>query len=46
MRGCDTQQVGLVNYLSSETRIPAIRPLRPIRQFVDTALPALSSQLA
>lgn len=45
MRGPDTQQAGLFSYLSSEERVPATHPLRPIRQYVDTALTALSPQL-
>jgi hypothetical protein len=35
MRGQDTQQAGLFSYLSSEERVPATHPLRPIRQHVD-----------
>lgn len=46
MRGQDTQQAGLFSYLSPEERVPASHPLRPIRQSVDTALTALSPQLA
>jgi transposase len=46
MRGQDTQQAGLFSYLSPEERVPVTHPLRPIRQFVDTALTALSPQLA
>lgn len=42
MRGQDTQQAGLFSYLSPEERVPATHPLRPIRQYVDTALTALS----
>jgi len=45
MRGQDTQQAGLFSYLSPEERVPAMHPLRPIRQFVDTALSAVSPQL-
>jgi transposase len=45
MRGHDTQQAGLFSYLSPEERVPATHPLRPIRQYVDTALTALSPQL-
>jgi transposase len=45
MRGQDTQQAGLFSYLSPEERVPATHPLRPIRQYVDTALTALSPQL-
>lgn len=46
MRGQDTQQAGMFSYLSPEERVPATHPLRPIRQYVDTALVALSPQLA
>ena len=46
MRGHDTQQAGMFGYLSPEERVPATHPLRPIRQYVDTALTALSPQLA
>jgi len=46
MRGQDTQQAGLFSYLSPEERVPATHPVRPIRQYVDTALTTLSSQLA
>lgn len=45
MRGHDTQQAGLFRYLSPDERVPATHPLRPIRQDVDTALTAWSSQL-
>jgi transposase len=45
MRGHDTQQAGMFSYLSPEERVPATHPLRPIRQYVDTALTALSPQL-
>ncbi len=46
MRGHDTQQAGMFSYLSPDERVPATHPLRPIRQYVDTALTALSPQLA
>jgi transposase len=46
MRGQDTQHAGLFSYRSPEERVPATHPLRPIRQSVDTALTALSPQLA
>jgi len=46
MRGQDTQQAGMFSYLSPEERVPVTHPLRPIRQSVDTALTALSPQLA
>lgn len=46
MRGQDTQQAGMFSSLSPEERVPATHPLRPIRQYVDTALVALSPQLA
>ena len=45
MRGPDTQQAGMFSYLSPEDRVPVTHPLRPIRQYVDTALTALSPQL-
>ena len=45
MRGHDTQQAGMFSYLSPEERVPATHPLRPIRQYVDTALTVLSPQL-
>ena len=45
MRGQDTQQAGLFSYLSPEERVPATHPLQPIRQDMDTALTAWSSQL-
>lgn len=45
--GQDTQQAGLLlfRYLSLEERVPATHPLRPARQYMDTALMALSAQL-
>ena len=46
MRGPDTQQAGMFSSLSPEERVPATHPLRPIQQYVDTALTALSPQLA
>lgn len=46
MRGQDTQQAGMFSYLSPEERVPATHPLRPIQQYVDTALTALSPPLA
>ena len=46
MRGQDTQQAGMFSYLSPEERVPGTHPLRPIRQDVDTALTAVSPQLA
>jgi transposase len=45
MRGQDTQQAGMFSYLSPEERVPATHPLRPIRQYMDTALTALSPKL-
>jgi transposase len=45
MRGHDTQQAGMFSDLSPEARVSATHPLRPIRQYVDTALTALSPQL-
>jgi transposase len=46
MRGHDTQQAGMFSYLSPEERVPMTHPLRPIRHYVDTALTALSPQVA
>ena len=46
MRGQDTQQAGMFSGLSPEERVPVTHPLRPIRQYVDMALTALSPQLA
>lgn len=46
MRGHDSQQAGMFSYLSPEERVPVTHPLRPIRHYVDTALSALSPQLA
>ena len=46
MRGHDAQQAGMFSSLSPEERVPVTHPLRPIRQYVDTALSALSPQLA
>lgn len=45
MRGHDTQQAGMFSYFSPEDRVPVTHPLWPIRQYVDTALIALSPQL-
>ncbi|MDE3042987.1 MAG: transposase, partial [Nitrospirota bacterium] len=45
MRGQDTQQAGMFSYLSPEERVPAAHPLRPLRQYVDTALIAVSPTL-
>lgn len=45
MRGHDTQLAGMFSYLSPEEWILVPHPLRPIRQYVDTALTALSPQL-
>lgn len=44
MRGHDVQQAALFSYLAPEQRVPATHPLRPIRQYVDAALVALSSR--
>ncbi len=46
MRGPDTQQAAMFSYLSPEERVPATHPLRPLRQYVDTALTGLSPRLA
>jgi len=45
IRGHDTQQAGMFSYLSPEERVPVTHPLRPIRQYVDTALTSLSPQV-
>ena len=45
MRGHEAQQAGMFSSLSPEERVPIPPPLRPIRQYVDTALTALSPQL-
>jgi len=42
MRGFDYQQSAMYSYLSSEQRVPADHPLRPIREMVDRALKGLS----
>ena len=39
-------KTGLFSYLSPEGRVPATHPLLPIQHYVDTALTALSPQLA
>jgi hypothetical protein len=41
MRGEDRQSGGLFSYVDLEARVPAERPLRPIRAVVDDALSAL-----
>lgn len=46
MRGHDTHQAGMFSDLSPEERVPVPHPLRPIRQYVDTALVAVSPPLA
>jgi hypothetical protein len=46
MRGQNTQQAGMFSYLSPEEQVPVTHPLRPIRQYVDTALTTLLPQLA
>lgn len=45
MRGHDARQAALFSDLSSEQRVPATHPLRPLREYVDTALAALSPRL-
>jgi transposase len=42
MRGKDTQQSAMFNYVSPERRVPVDPPLRPIRAMVDMALKGLS----
>lgn len=44
MRGHDTQQSSIFSYVSTEERIPADHPLRPVRKTVDAVLAALSSR--
>ena len=45
MRGTDSQQSHLFSYFSTEQRVPADHPLRPIRVMVDGALKRLSPRL-
>lgn len=45
MRGHDARQAALFSDLLSEQRVPATHPLRPLREYVDTALAALSPRL-
>jgi transposase len=44
MRGQDTQQCSMFSYVSTEERVPASHPLRPMRLMVDVVLTALSSR--
>src|SRR3974390_3410617 len=44
MRGWDVRSEVLFSYASCEARVPKDHPLRPIRQIVDEALAALSSE--
>ena len=44
MRGWDARNEVLFSYVSCEARVPKDHPLRPIRQIVDAALAALSSE--
>ena len=44
MRGWDVRNEVLFSYVSCEARVPKDHPLRPIRQIVDAALAALSSE--
>jgi transposase len=46
MRGHDAQQAAMFSYLSPEERVPVTHPLRPLRQYVDTALTGMSPRLA
>jgi len=43
MRGDDLHQDAMFSYLSPEARVPKDHPLRPVRQMVNQALRALSS---
>lgn len=45
MRGQEYSASRHVQYVSPEERVSSTHPLRPIRQYVDTALTALSPQL-
>jgi transposase len=45
MRGADSKQEGMFSYVSPESRIPAMHPLRPIRAMVAEALKQLDRQL-
>lgn len=42
MRGDERQQESMFSYVSLEQRVPAVHPLRAIRQMVDQALSELS----
>jgi len=46
MRGADLKQEAMFSYVSSEQRVPADHPLRPIREMVDRALQEMSPRLA
>jgi transposase len=46
MRGDDRQQGAMFSCISSEQRVPADHPLRPIRQMVDEVRHGLSLQFA
>src|SRR5262245_10686381 len=46
MRGADGRQGGMFSYVSTERRIPADHPLRPIRAMTDEVLRQLSPRLA
>jgi hypothetical protein len=46
MRGDDNQQEAMFSYVSSEKRVPADHPLRPIRKMVDEILKEMSPQFA
>lgn len=45
MRGADSKQEGMFSYVSPESRIPALHPLRPIRAMVAEALVQLDRKL-
>jgi len=45
MRGTDSKQEGMFSYVSPESRIPAMHPLRPIRAMVAEALVHLDRKL-
>jgi transposase len=42
VRGENEQQAGMFSYISSEQRVPADHPLRPIRQMTDEICQRLS----
>jgi len=46
MRGLDGQTGSIFSYVDLEERIPAGRPLRKIREFVNAALASLDAEFA